>query len=117
MYELSLTELEGELAATLPTRTLMSRRRAHSSGGTHANNGSVANGNSTSQNISNSQTAVGTGVSSLATQGNNNGGADGAPAQFELPGGFTFNGALVVQAGLNNNSNGNTQYGVPENIG
>jgi hypothetical protein len=92
----------------------MSRRRAHSSGGTHANNGSVANGNSTSQNISNSQTTVGTGVSSLATQGNSNG--VGAPSQICLPGGLTLNGALVVQAGLNNNSSSNQQYGVPENF-
>jgi hypothetical protein len=97
--EMSIVELESELAAALPTRTLMSRRhgRRMSSGGTSANNGSVANGNSTSQSIMNSQTAVLTGV--------NNG-----------PAGAQFNGALVAQIGANNNSNSNTQFGTPVNF-
>jgi hypothetical protein len=115
MYELSLIELESELAAALPARSLMSRRHGRRIGGTSANNGSVANGNSTGQTISNSQTTVGTGVSSAATQGNINGG--GVPdSKIELPCGLTLNGALVIQAGLNSNSNTNTQSGTPVNL-
>ncbi len=103
--EMSLIELESELAAELPARTLMSRRKMRygfhpNSGGTHANNGSVANGNSTNQVIFNPQIAIITGV--------NTAGNGGAGAQL--------NGALVAQAGLNGNGNGNTQYGVPENL-
>ena|SRR5579863_9346192 len=102
--EMSLSELESELAAELPERSLMSRRKMRygyhpNSGGTHANNGSVANGNSTNQVIFNPQIAIITGV--------NNAGTGGAGAQF--------NGALVAQAGLNGNGNGSTQYGVPVN--
>ncbi len=94
MYELSLIELESELSAELPTRTLMSRR--HGRRGTSANNGSVANGNSTSQSINNAQTAALLGVNSGYA-------------------GLQANGALVLQLGLNNNSNTNTQFGTPVN--
>jgi hypothetical protein len=102
MYEMSLIELESELAAELPTRSLMSRRKMRygfhpNSGGTHANNGSVANGNSTNQVIFNPQIAIITGV--------NGGGA-----------GLQANGALIAQAGLDSNANGNTQFGVPVNF-
>ena len=95
MYELSLIELESELSAELPTRTLMRRRRRH--GGAHASAafGSVANGNSTDQVIFNPQIAIITGV---------NGGLVGA------------NGALVNQIGANSNGNTNTQFGVPVNF-
>ncbi len=100
--EMSLIELESELAAALPTRNLMCRRRArrHHSGsnnGTSANNGSVANSNSTSQSISNPQTAIATGINSG-------------------PAGLQANGALVAQIGANNNSNTNTQFGAPVNF-
>jgi hypothetical protein len=108
MYELSLVELESELSAELPTRDLMCCRRRrkkhhrHHSGnggnnGTSANNGSVANSNSTKQVIFNPQVAIVTGV--------NGGGA-----------GVQGNGALITQAGLNSNSNTNTQFGVPVNF-
>src|SRR5690348_2215988 len=95
MYELSLTELESELAAALPTRSLMSRR--HGRRGVSANNGSVANGNSTDQSIRNSQTAALLGVNSGRA-------------------GIQANGALVLQLGLNSNSNTNTQFGTPVNF-
>ena len=94
--EMSLIELESELAAELPARSLMSRRhgRRHS---VSANNGSVANGNSTNQTISNPQTAILTGINSG-------------------PAGAQFNGALVAQLGLNHNDNTNTQFGAPVNF-
>src|SRR5579863_6782643 len=100
--EMSIVELESELAAALPTRTLMSRRhgRRMGSASAHANNGSVANGNSTSQSIMNSQSAVLTGVNNAGTGG-----------IMTLPTGAQFNGGLVIQAGLNSNSNSNTQFG------
>jgi hypothetical protein len=60
MYELSLVELECELAAELPTRALMRRRRMHS-GGAHAAYGSAAASNSTSQSNVNPQTFINTG--------------------------------------------------------
>jgi hypothetical protein len=97
--EMSLIELESELAAELPTRSLMSRRHARRHG-VSANNGSVANGNSTKQVIFNPQIAIITGVNSAG-----NGGA-----------GLQANGALIAQAGLNANGNGSTQFGVPENL-
>ena len=97
MYELSLIELESELSAELPTRSLMSRRHGRRIGGTSANNGSVANGNSTNQTISNPQTAILTGINSG-------------------PAGAQFNGALVAQLGLNHNDNTNTQFGAPVNF-
>jgi hypothetical protein len=101
MYEMSLIELESELAAELPTRSLMSRRKMkygfHPHSSAHANNGSVANANSTNQVIFNPQIAIITGV--------NNGGA-----------GLQANGALIAQAGLDSNTNGNTQFGVPVNF-
>ena len=101
MYELSLVELESELSAELPARTLMSRRKMkygfHPNSSAHANNGSVANGNSTNQVIFNPQIAIITGV--------NTGGA-----------GLQANGALIAQAGLDSNANTNTQFGVPVNF-
>ena len=95
MYELSLIELESELSAELPTRSLMSRRHGRHS--VSANNGSVANGNSTNQSIRNSQTAALLGVNSGRA-------------------GLQANGALVLQLGLNHNDNTNTQFGTPTNI-
>ena len=68
MRELSLVELESELAAALPSRNLMCcrrRRRRHASGGqggTSASYGSAANGNMTSQSNNNPQTVVNTGT-------------------------------------------------------
>ncbi len=103
MYEMSMIELESELAAELPSRSLMSRRRMrygfhpHSGTSAHANNGSVANGNSTNQVIFNPQIAIVTGV-------------NGGPALGQA------NGALIAQAGLNQNNNTNTQFGVPVNF-
>ena len=87
MYELSLVELEAELAAELPARPML-RARAH------AHHGSVANANSTRQVIFNPQIAIIL---------NANGG--GAAAQVPL----------VVQSGLNANGNTNSQFGVPVN--
>jgi hypothetical protein len=109
---MSLNELESELSAALPIRTLMSRRhgRRMSSASAHANNGSVANGNSTSQSISNPQSVVATGVNNAG-----NGGNGGIGAQIPLGGGLQINAALALQVGANNNSNSNTQYGVPVN--
>jgi hypothetical protein len=72
MYELSLVDLESELAAALPERNLMCHRRvvrrkvrkAPSEGGTSASAsyGSAANANSTDQTNSNAQTVVNTGT-------------------------------------------------------
>ena len=59
MYELSLVELERELAAELPTRNLLRRRRVHASA--RAAFGSAANANATHQENSNPQTVVNTG--------------------------------------------------------
>ncbi len=60
MYELSLVELERELAAELPTRNLLRRRRgAHASA--RASFGSGANANATEQENINPQTVVNTG--------------------------------------------------------
>src|SRR5579884_1150059 len=100
MTELSLVELESELSAELPSRSLMSRRKMKYGyhphhHGTSANNGSVANSNSTKQVIFNPQIAI--------VLGANNGGA------------LQGNGALIAQAGLNANGNGSTQFGVPVN--
>jgi hypothetical protein len=89
MYELSLVELEAELAAELPARPML-RARAH------AHHGSVANANSTRQVIFNPQIAIITGV---------NGGLIGANT---VP--------LVIQAGGNSNANTGTQFGVPTNF-
>ncbi len=71
MYELSLSALESELVAELPTRNLMCHRArrvvrrpvSHGEGGTSANAsfGSAANANSTDQVNSNPQTVVNTG--------------------------------------------------------
>lgn len=72
MYELSLVELESELAAELPTRNLMMcrhsvrrvvRKPVSHEGGTRASAsfGSGANANSTEQVNSNPQTVVNTG--------------------------------------------------------
>jgi hypothetical protein len=72
MYELSLVELESELATVLPERNLMCRRKVvhrkkapvrHGEAGTSANAsfGSGANANSTDQVNSNAQTVVNTG--------------------------------------------------------
>ncbi len=98
--EMSLIELESELAAALPTRSLMSRRhgRRHGSTSAKANFGSVANANSTSQTVSNPQTAVLTGINS-------------DPARR-----LQANAALVLQVGHNTNSNTNTQFGTPVNF-
>jgi hypothetical protein len=88
--ELSVAELESEIATALPERALMHhhrrRRRHHNGGGTSANNGSVANSNRTSQVIFNPQVAIG-------------GGRGG-----------------IVQIGGNSNTNSNTQFGVPINF-
>jgi hypothetical protein len=59
MYELSLVELESELAAELPTRNLL--RRKHASAHARASFGSGANANATSQENFNPQTVVNTG--------------------------------------------------------
>jgi hypothetical protein len=100
MRELSLVELESELAAALPARNLMSRRRgSRASAKAHANNGSVANGNATNQQINASQSAVLFG---------SNGGLIGAQQINFVP--------LVAQVGLNTNSNTNTQIGAPVNF-
>src|SRR5579884_790713 len=105
--EMSLIELERELSAALPTRTLMSRRHGRR-GGTSANNGSVANGNSTTQNINNSQLAAATGAN-VALTGTGTGMTMPMPEGVGL-GPLSLNGALVVQAGLNQNNNSNTQF-------
>ncbi len=101
-YELSLAELENELAFALPERSLMSHRRRsrrrHGGTSAAANNGSVANANSTEQIIFNPQIAIVTGV---------NGGLFGAGQN---------NRALIAQFGLNRNTNTNTQFGVPVNF-
>jgi hypothetical protein len=102
MTELSLAELESELSAELPERSLMSRRKMKygfhpNSGGTHANNGSVANSNSTKQVIFNPQIAIVLGVNSGAGNG----------GQINVP--------LITQLGADANGNTNTQFGVPVN--
>jgi hypothetical protein len=61
MYELSLVELESELAAELPTRNLLRRRRRHGGTSAKASFGSGANANSTHQENFNPQTVVNTG--------------------------------------------------------
>ncbi len=99
MIEMSLVELESELAAELPTREMMSRRhgRRGASAHAHANNGSVANGNATNQSINNSQTAALLGVNSGRALGQ-------------------ANAALVAQIGADRNTNTNTQFGTPVNF-
>ncbi len=59
MYELSLVELESELAAELPTRNLLRRRRGGASA--RASFGSAAAANETSQSNWNPQTVINTG--------------------------------------------------------
>ncbi len=95
--EMTLFELESELAAALPERSLMSRRHGRRGTSAKANFGSVANANSTNQAINNSQTAALLGVNSGAGQ-------------------LQANAALVAQIGLNSNSNTNTQFGAPVNF-
>ncbi len=61
MYELSLVELESELAAELPTRNLLRRGGARAHASARASFGSGANSNATSQENFNPQTVVNTG--------------------------------------------------------
>ncbi len=104
MYELSLVELESELAAELPTRNLLMcrhsvrrvvRKPVSHEGGTSANAsfGSGANANSTDQANSNPQTVVNTGV----VNGGERGGID--------------------LDSFNKNSNHTTQTATPINFG
>ncbi len=88
MYELSLVELESELAAALPSRNLMRRHR----GGVkaHASYGSGANANGTEQVNSNAQTVVNSG---------------------------RVSGAGIRLSSFNRNSNTTTQTATPLNFG
>jgi hypothetical protein len=88
MYELSLVELESELAAELPTRNLMRRKRA--SAHAKASFGSGANANATNQVNSNPQTVVNVGK--------------------------VRSGGIRVSS-FNRNSNSSTQTATPINFG
>jgi hypothetical protein len=89
MYELSLVELESELAAELPTRNLL-RRRRHGGTSARASFGSGANANSTDQQNFNPQTVVNTG---------------------------RVSGQGISLESHNENSNWNTQTATPINFG
>jgi hypothetical protein len=69
-HELSLAELESELAAELPTRNLMRRRKRQPFGwfpqaSAHASNGSAANANATYQINFNPQIVINNGTVGL----------------------------------------------------
>ena len=86
MHELSLSELEAELSAELPTRAMMRHRRRHGGTSAHAAFGSVANANSTHQTISNPQTAVLTGINTGGIGANSNSNTNtqfGTPINFQ----------------------------------
>jgi hypothetical protein len=100
-YELSLVELESELAAELPTRNLLRRRRRHGGTSAKASFGSGANANSTDQQNFNPQTVVNTGrVESQPV-----------PTWTEDRG-----GGISVES-YNQNDNSNTQTATPINFG
>ncbi len=61
-HELSLAELESELAAELPTRTLLRRRGARAHASARASFGSAANANATYQINFNPQIVINNGT-------------------------------------------------------